>query len=303
MRALDLFFAARPLLHLPIWTVYLVSLHYHHQLSGELLGWRDLVIMAGINLLFAGASYLNQVYGFESDRINGKLGFLQRGLLTSSQLLTGFTVVSLVAMAVAPLFSWFTFFIFAQLLLLSLIYSAPPLRLKDRPVGGLFANAWAFGFLVSVSVMPDMTIHNAGLLGWDAPFYLFFAVGATYALTTIPDRPGDAATGKRTLAVVLGVTGTVITAIVLLFLAALTSIGSRQMLLFFVAAGAAGLVFGALLLRTESSARLAAKLPLFVLTLAAGYWYPAYLAFVVALLLATRAYYRRRFQVSYPELA
>jgi 4-hydroxybenzoate polyprenyltransferase len=170
-------------------------------------------------------------------------------------------------------------------------------------VGGLFANAWAFGFLVSLSVMPDITIHNAGLLGWDAPFYLFFAVGATHALTTIPDRLGDAATGKRTLAVVLGVTGTMITAIVLLLLAALTAIGSRQMLLFFVAAGATGLVFGALLLRTESSVRLAAKLPLFVLTLAAGYWYPAYLVFVVALLFATRAYYRWRFQISYPELA
>jgi 4-hydroxybenzoate polyprenyltransferase len=302
MKALDLFFAARPLLHLPIWTVYLVSLHYHHQLSGELFGWGDLVMMAAISLLFAGASYLNQVYDFESDRINGKLGFLQRGLLTSSQLLNGFTVVSLVAMAVAPLFSWFAFFIFAQLLLLSLIYSVSPLRLKDRPVGGLFANAWAFGLLVSLSVMPNMTIHNAGLLGWNAPFYFFFAVGATYALTTIPDRPGDSATGKRTLAVVLGVTGTMIAAIVLLLLAALTAIGSRQILLFFVAAGAVGLVFGALLLRTESSVRFAAKLPLFVLTLAAGYWYPVYLAFVVALLLATRAYYRRRFQVSYPEL-
>jgi 4-hydroxybenzoate polyprenyltransferase len=303
MRALDLFFAARPLLHLPIWTVYLVSLHYHNQLSGELFDWRDLIIMAGISLLFAGASYLNQVYDFESDRINGKLGFLQRGLLTQPQLLTGFTVVSLVAMAVAPLFSWLTFFIFAQLLLLSLIYSAAPLRLKDRPVGGLFTNAWAFGFLVSLSVMPDMTIHNAGLLGWDAPFSLFFAVGATYALTTIPDRLGDAATGKRTLAVVLGVAGTMITAIVLLFLAALTALNSRQMLLLYVAAGAAVLVLGALLLRTEGSVRLAAKLPLFVLTLAAGYWYPAYLVFVVALLLATRAYYRRRFQVSYPEMA
>ncbi|MCX6834884.1 MAG: UbiA family prenyltransferase [candidate division Zixibacteria bacterium] len=303
MRVLDFFFAARPLLHMPIWTVYLVSLHYHHQLSGELFGWRDLVIMAGISLLFAGASYLNQVYDFESDRINGKLGFLQRGLLTQSQLLTGFTVVSLVAMAVAPLFSWLTLFIFAQLLVLSLIYSVTPLRLKDRPVGGLLANAWAFGFLVSVSVMPNMTLHNVGLLGWDAPFSLFLAVGAIYALTTIPDRPGDTATGKRTLAVVLGVTGTTITAIVLLLLAALTALLSRQTVLFFVAAGAAGLVSGTLLLKTESSVRLAAKLPLLALTLAAGYWYPAYLVFVVALLIATRAYYRRRFQVSYPELA
>jgi 4-hydroxybenzoate polyprenyltransferase len=303
MKVLDFFFAARPLLHLPIWSVYLVSLHYHHQLSGEGFDWLDLVVTAGISLLFVGASYLNQVYDFETDRINGKLGFLQRKFLTSTQLLTGFAIASLVAMAVAPLISWLVLFIYAQLLLLSLIYSMPPFRLKDRPVGGLFANAWAFGFLVAVAVMPDMTIHNAGLLGWNTPFYFFFAVGGTHALTTIPDRAGDRAVGKKTLAVVLGVTGAMIIALVLFLLAAVTAFGSRQLFLFFIAAGAAGLVIGALLLKTESSVRLAAKLPLFVLTLAAGYWYPGYLAFVVALLIVTRAYYRRRFQVSYPELA
>jgi len=303
MKSLDFFFAARPLLHLPIWSIYLVSLHYHNQLSREGFDWRDLVMMSGISLLFAGASYLNQVYDFESDRLNNKLGFLQRGLLTSKQLLNGFVIVSVAGMTLTPFFSWLVFFLFAQLLLLVLAYSLPPLRLKDRPVGGLLANAWAFGFLIPVSVMPHMTIHNAGLLGWNTPFYFFFAVGATYALTTIPDRAGDAAVGKRTLAVVLGVTGTMTVAIVLFLLATMTALGPGQLFLFFVAAGAAGLVCGATLLRTESSVRLAAKLPLFVLTLAAGYWYPIYLAFVVALLAATRAYYRRRFQASYPELS
>jgi len=303
MKALDFFFAARPLLHLPIWGVYLVSLHYHHQLSGEWFTWRDLVMMVSISLMFAGSSYLNQVYDFESDRLNRKLGFLQKRLLSQSQLLTGFVMTSVVAMAVVPFFSRPAIFIFAQLLLLSYIYSAPPVRLKDRPVGGLFANAWAFGLLVSLSVMPDMTIHNAGLFGWNAPFYFFFAVGATYALTTIADRFGDAASAKRTLAVVLGPNVTMVAAVVLLLLAALTAIGSRQMFLFFLAAGSAGLTIGAVLLRTESSVRLAAKLPLLVLTLVAGFWYPAYLVFVVALLAATRAYYLRRFQVVYPELA
>jgi len=48
---------------------------------------------------------------------------------------------------------------------------------------------------------------------------------------------------------------------------------------------------------------LAAKFPLLVLTLLAGYYYPYYLLFVVALILATRIYYRRRFGISYPRLA
>jgi 4-hydroxybenzoate polyprenyltransferase len=243
------------------------------------------------------------VYDFESDRINRKVGFLQRGFLSPAQLSAGFVLASLVPLLAAPLISQFLLFVFAQLLLLSYVYSAPPLRLKDRPVGGLFANAWSFGLLVSVAVMPDMTLHNSGLLGWYNPFYFFFAVGATYVLATIPDRPGDAATGKRTIAVVLGRSGALGVALALLVLAALTAYVSQYVLLFYLAVGSGFMVVAALFLGGDASVRFAAKAPLLVLTLAAGYLYPFYLLFVVALLLATRAYYRRRFGVIYPELA
>ena len=303
MRLLDFFFAARPLLHLPIWTIYLISLHYHHRFSGENLGWTDPIIMAGISLLFAGAAYLNQVYDFESDRINRKVGFLQRGFLDRTRLSAGFVVASFVALATAPLISRFLLFVFAQLLVLSYAYSAPPLRLKDRPVGGLFANAWGHGLLVSVAVMPDMTIHNAGLLDWHIPIYFFFAVAATYVLTTIPDRVGDAVVGKRTTAVVLGRSGALAAALVLLVLAAFTAFTSQHALLFYLAVGAGFAVVAALFLGGDATARFAAKAPLMVLTLAAGYLYPLYLVFVVALLIATRAYYHKRFGVVYPELA
>jgi hypothetical protein len=44
----------------------------------------------------------------------------------------------------------------------------------------------------------------------------------------------------------------------------------------------------------------AAKLPLLLLTLLAGFFYPGYFLFVVALLFGTRIYYRRRFHIAYP---
>jgi len=210
---------------------------------------------------------------------------------------------TVVALATAPLISRFLLFVFAQLLVLSYAYSAPPLRLKDRPVGGLFANAWGHGLLVSVAVMPDMTIHNAGLLDWHIPIYFFFAVAATYVLTTIPDRVGDAVVGKRTTAVVLGRSGALAAALVLLVLAAFTAFTSQHALLFYLAVGAGFAVVAALFLGGDATARFAAKAPLMVLTLAAGYLYPLYLVFVVALLIATRAYYHKRFGVVYPELA
>jgi 4-hydroxybenzoate polyprenyltransferase len=303
MRWLDWIFAARPLLQLPIWSVYLVSLHYHHQLSGESFRPIDFVIMACISLIFTGAVYLNQVYDYESDRLNTKVGFLQRGLLERSRMLTAFVICAVPPLAAGALISVFTLFVFGQLLLLSYAYSTPFWRLKDRPIGGLFANAYGHGLLVSMMVMPDITLHNAGLLGWDNPIYFFLTVGGTYILTTIPDRLGDAATGKRSLAVVLGRNGAVVVALLFTVLSVLVAYRSGHALLVYLALMALVLTLGAFITRSDRPVLLAAKLPLLLLTVAAGIFYPGYLAFVVALLICCRIYYRKRFDLVYPELA
>lgn len=303
MKWVDWIFAARPLLHLPIWSVYLVSLHYHHELSGEEFGLLDLVIMACASLIFSGAAYLNQVYDYDSDLVNGKLGFLQRGYLDRSKMLTAFIICSIPPLAVGALFSVFTLFVFAQLYLLAFSYSDPGWRLKDRPVAGLFANAYAHGLLVPLLVMPDMTIHNAGLLGWDNPIYFFMTVAGIFALTTIPDRVGDSATGKRTLAVVLGPNLTMVVAILFFAGASFTAWHSGYILLVSFSGAALLLTIAALFIRSEGSLLLAAKMPILLLTVAAAWFYSGYFFFVVALVIACRIYYRKRFDMVYPELA
>jgi len=171
MKALDYFFAARPLLLIPVWSVYLICLHYHHELSEGRFDWYDLALLACLSCLFAGAFYINQVCDYESDKINRKCGFLQEGIISRRAMMAAFLIVSLVPLSVAPFFSVLTTALCLQLLVLAYLYSAPPVRLKDRPIGGLFTNAYAHGFVVSLAVMPEMTINNSGLLGWDNPFY------------------------------------------------------------------------------------------------------------------------------------
>ena len=105
MKILDYIGAARPLLHLPVWSIYLVSLHYHHQLSGESFAIRDLVVLGCVTLSAAAAYYLNQVYDFESDGINGKLGFLHRGMVDRNRLLGLYVVLSVISIGVAALIS------------------------------------------------------------------------------------------------------------------------------------------------------------------------------------------------------
>jgi len=103
MKLLDLFFAARPMLHLPIWSIYLVSLFYHHQLSHEHFGWANVGLFIGLSLLASGAYFLNQIYDYDSDRINRKLGFLHLGFLTKIEMMVIYLMVSLVAIGWALL--------------------------------------------------------------------------------------------------------------------------------------------------------------------------------------------------------
>ena len=302
MKILDWIFAARPMLHLPIWSVYLVSLKYHNDLSHGHFDWSDLWVLAGLSLLASGAYYLNQVFDEDTDRINNKLGFLSRGMLTQRGLMLVYTITSLAGLIIGWFVASVTFGVFLQIFLLGFLYSAPPFRLKDRAIWGLLANAWGVGFLVSFSVMPHIEFHNSGLLGWDNPYFFATAIGGIYVLTTIPDKVGDEIAGKRTLAVVIGETGAMVIGAVLLFFAAYLAFRDQFLIL-----GGVSMVSGALpafcvLAAQPRLLRLAIKLPILLLALLTGIFYPLYLVFILVVLLSTRLYYRRRFGVGYPSL-
>jgi len=302
MKILDLIFAGRPLLHLPVWSIYLVSLHYHLELSGESFARQDLLTLVLLSLLSAGAYYLNQIHDVESDDYNRKLGFLQRGYVTERGLILAFVITSAVPLVAAFFVSRALLFIFAQLLVLSYLYSAPPARLKDRAFLGLIANAYSFGFLIPFTVMPDFNQHTAGLLGWDNPLYFFLAVASIYLMTTIPDREGDRAAGKRTLGVVWAPFAVKIIAMVLMLLAAAVAFRSNYSLLFYVALISLLPMVFCVILAVPPLERMAAKLPILLLTLLAGGFFPLYFVFLVVLFVATRIYYVKRFEFVYPRL-
>ena len=302
MRIFDYLFAARPMLLLPIWSIYLVALNYHHELSGGKFGWGNLGVMAGLSFLAAGAYYINQIFDIKSDAANQKLGFVQSGNVSVKSLMKLFLILSVIAIAFAVFYSKVIFFIYIQLFGLAVMYSAPPLRLKDRAISGLLANAYSFGFLISISVMPNITQHNAGLLGWDNPFYFFLAVMGVHILTTLVDVDGDRAVGKKTISVVLPRPIVVLLALFSFIGAALVAFNSGYRLLVIIAVIAALSTSIVLLVGDIRLVKFSAKLPIIFLTFLAGYYYPFYLLFVVAIILATRAYYKKRFNIQYPGL-
>lgn len=291
------------MLLLPVWSIYLVALHFHHGLAGTMFSWEDLAVMAGLTLLIAGAYYVNQIYDGDTDMANQKVLFLQYRLVDENTLLKLFIIFSVVPAAIVVMFSKTLFFIYVQIFALGYIYSAPPFKLKDRAISGLLVNSYAFGFLIPVSVMPNINQHNAGLLGWDNPFYFFLAVMGVHILTTLPDVAGDKAAGKRTIGVVFPQKISILLSLFAFAGAALVALKSGFTVLVIIAGLSALVTLAGLLFPNDRLVLLAGKLPIFLLTLLAGYFYPPYLLFVVALIFVTRAYYKRRFKITYPKLA
>ena len=303
MKFLDYFFAARVLLHLPVWSVYLLTRHYLVPSPGSVFQWRDLAVMFCLSLLTAAAYYLNQIYDFETDRINDKLGFLQKDILSKANMWAAFVVCSVVALGVAPFLSAWLMILFAQLFLLGVAYSAPPLRLKDRPLAGLIANAYAFGALIPLAATREISFDSSYLPAWSLAAYFTLAVAGVHILTTLPDREGDRATGKKTVAAVMS--GKMAKLLALLFIAASAVVAFRvgYALLMYISIFTVIVLTMSLMYKSAALELFAAKMPIFLLTILAGVFFTGYLVFVVVLLIACRLYFRKRFGIIYPQLA
>lgn len=303
MKFLHYFFAARPLLHLPVWSVYLVSLYHYQKSLGESFDLWRLGTMVCLSMMAAGAFYVNQIYDYESDRLNNKLGFLQDDLTSAGGFIVAYLICGVLSATFASMVSPVVLLIFLQGFVFAWLYSAPPFRLKDRPISGMIANAYCFGFLISLTVSQPIGFGCLTLKALTLPTYFFLTVASVHIMTTLPDRAGDAATDKRTVAVALpSVIAKLLALVLMLASAALAWWAARPDLLYLSLFSSMPLMV-ATLIRSKSLELLAAKLPLLLLTLLAGFYYPAYLVFVVALVIACRIYFQKVFGIIYPKLA
>ena len=302
MRILDYFFASRPLLHLPVWSIYLVCFYYHQELSGRPFGIMELVVPLLLTFVVASAYFLNQIADYQSDMINEKVGFLQNEVVTPEWLWKAATACCLLPLLVAPFVSFWTLVIVAQGIIAAILYSLPPVSLMNRPITGLLVNAYLFGWLVPLAIMPEISIHNSGLLGWNNPLYFFCAVAAIHILTTIPDMDGDSRVGKKTVALLLGANLSRLLALLFLGLSVWLAYQSNYAYLVYVSLLSAIVLLAAIVFRTRQLTLASAKLPIILTTILAGLFYPVYFLFIVVLVIMTRVYYLKRFGIVYPRL-
>ena len=301
MKAADFIFFGRPMLLLPVWTVYLHFIsqlnHYgrFHNFPTATDGW----LLLSLTLAFMGTYVINQIFDIESDRVNNKLFFLPQKIISIRSAWGYYSLLSAFGIAAAFFVSLESAVIAGAIVLLGVLYSIPGVRLKDRPIGGLLANAVAYGFLVPAIAGPPVVSGHAGLM--TAPYFLAIACG--YILTTIPDRIGDGASGKMTVAVILGEKSVRWLALLTAGATGAVSFTVRNWDMLAVAAITAFLVLGLFVKKDDRFLLFTCKFPILLLTILAGLFFPVYLAFLLLTWLLTRAYYKHRFGIVYPKLS
>jgi len=121
------------------------------------------------------------------------------------------------SLAIAALISAVFLALSAVIVLLSLIYSTPPLRLKGRGGLDLLTNMLGFGVLCSLAGFSIAAPLREYPWLWLVPMLL--GTGALFVPTTLADVVSDGRNGVRTIAVALGVRRAIWLTIALLFLA------------------------------------------------------------------------------------
>lgn len=296
----DVIFLARPMLLIPVWTVYLHYMAQCHADSYIVLapGRPAIMHLGALTLIFAGSYILNQIFDIDSDRINDKLFLLPRKIISVPLAWALYISLTAAGVIMAAFMEPRILLAVIMIVLLGILYSTPVIRLKDRPLAGLAANAAGYGLLIPWIAAWNCPERPVGKFA--IPYFL--AIAAGYVLTTIPDRDGDAATGKRTVAVIFGARGALWSALAFTIAAGGTSVWTGNIELALTAAITAVFCVYSLLSFSRKIVMLACKLPILLLTILAAIHYPAYAAILLLTYFFTRLYYIKRFGIIYPRL-
>jgi 1,4-dihydroxy-2-naphthoate octaprenyltransferase len=311
-------FVLRPLIMVPAWSFYALGVHLA-PVRGRVELF-SVIVQPGfwcLTALLASAYVVNQIFDQSSDRRNGKGLFLTHGV---------FRTRSMIAIGLACFLgaSWLFQKVegaqhipLAAAMLLAFAYSLPPIRLCARPWLDLVANATGYGGLAFAAGAGGVSDYPLAAFLDAAPWMLL--VGAIFLHTTILDVDGDAATGKRTTTVAIGVVRSAHLASVLAAAAAAsqtwayvrkdgswaTALVAGLALVVVVAANVAIMRAEKLdaAARAAAHSRASARVVQAITALIA-LWAcvrdPALLLLFVPLAVAARFYYRARFSIRYP---
>lgn len=301
----DYLFILRPLILIPCWNFLLIGTYLAQQKRGFtpdiLLG---LVIYTA---LMGGVYILNQITDRESDRINKKLFLLSEGYVPVRYAYIEMILLWVVAILLALKFSYLFLIFIGISLLLGVLYSLPPVKLKGKPLLDTLSNGFGYGVInFAVGWLLVRSFDMAMFIKF-VPYFL--SISAVFINTTIVDIEGDRKAGEKTTAIFLGKQVSFICSTVLMAAAILTAYMMKDLVCLIPAALSFPLfVYGAVysLLRNEQNRKLTIasfRLPGLLFTLVTVYLFPLYSIVLLVVFFGMRLYYKKRFRINYPTFA
>ena len=295
----DYIFVLRPLILIPAWSFYLIGAAQGRSVWGMTAN-RFPAPMAFVSLtaILITAYLLNQVFDREADEKNDKCFFLARGIFQARTVVIMAVIFFLIASTAFQRVSAHHRVPLFIALVLSLLYSLPPLRLCARPFADLAANAIGYGGVAYL--LGHLVFSPSPMDGVIRSLPFVFLVGATFLHTAILDEKGDRAAEKKTTVVFLGDRSARKWAVALHGAAVVTSILAGNILAGLITAVTLPLTLIALTRKTQAASSLQVQGSTLVVTVAAIVLWPVYGLLVGPLVLLSRFYYKKRFGITYP---
>ena len=167
--------------------------------------WPSLKAAISITLSAFAVYALNDIYDIEIDRINAPERPLPSGRITINEAFALSFVLLIISLSIASTINLTTFFFTLLFSILGIIYSTPPLRLKD----GLYGNiCWGLG--LGSTILCGASIATLTLRPVIVALGLFFLTAGCAFTKDLKDLEGDRALNMRTFPIIIGEKRTII---------------------------------------------------------------------------------------------
>ena len=303
---LDYLMVLRPTLMIPVWTMVLAG--YLRGSSAGIIPEFILIPTGSLlhtlilySMLMGFVYVLNQITDVESDMANEKLYLVAEGHVSRSILMAEMSLLILISGVMATArYGLKSIYIclWGFSLLMGVLYSVRPFRLKGRPFLDLISNAFGYGCIAFGMGWVSASGYSGGM--WIKSLPYFLCVGSTFVNTTLLDIKGDQAVGDRTTGVVLGLRRSCWLSLSLLLAALISALWLRDLI-----PASASIIslpfFIRMVLNPElSTISSATKFGITSLSMIVGIFVPMYIVWLFVILFFVRWYYRGRFGIRYP---
>jgi 4-hydroxybenzoate polyprenyltransferase len=302
----DYLFLLRPILFVPLWTLTLTGYFWAGEGGGTYrFAWlppgRLALSLLLYSLLMGSVYILNQIFDRDTDKLNKKLYLLAEGHVSPRAAWAECFLLIVIALSLSLLFPpGYRVFILLSLGL-GILYSAPPFKLKGRPLLDILSNSIGYGGLAFMVGWLTQGGYDKAHLLKSVPYVL--AVAAVFINTTVPDIEGDKKTGNITTGVFLGIRGTTLLALLAILGAVAASLWLGDWLCLIASAVATPLFVWAAIKGKVKPAMMAYQLGGGALVILLCILFPWFLILLLVTFGSLWAYHRVRFGMNYPALA